>query len=71
MKILNKISIFLRNLFHKDIPKQIEAPKTMQKEKDDFLNSIKVDLDKKESKRKVETMVCPGDGLGIQNRIQY
>lgn len=70
MKILNKISIFFKNIFHKNETKKIEEPKAVKKE-DEFIKSIKVNVENKKTKKKVETMVCPGDGLGIQNKLKY
>ncbi len=37
--------------------------------KREFVNSLKVHIEKKE-KQKVETLICLGDGLGIQSKIE-
>ena len=46
------------------------ATKPIQNEaRREFANSLKVNL-KKDKKRKVETLTCFGDGLGIQSKIE-
>ena len=70
MGIIKEIILFFKRLFNKqeDI-KMIEAPKDtdFKEEKDKFVKSLKV----KFKKNKVETMICVGDGLGLQNGIKY
>ena len=71
MNILDSIISFFKNIFSKkDNIKMIEAAtKPIQNEaRREFANSLKVNL-KKDKKRKVETLTCFGDGLGIQSKI--
>ena len=72
MNILDSIISFFKNIFSKkDNIKMIEAPtKPIQNEaRREFANSLKINL-KKDKKRKVETLTCFGDGLGIQSKIE-
>lgn len=65
---MNKIFSFFKNLFiTKDTVKLLEAPiKTIEKQDNSaFINSLKVNVSK--NKKKIETLTCVGDGLGIQN----
>ena len=68
MNIFSKFFSAIKNLFHKkkDI-KYLEAPKVTidNNQRNDFLDSLKVNLVKR-NKVKVETIICPGDGLGFQ-----
>ena len=49
--------------------KTLEEPKnTINKEKNNFIKSLKIE---KKSKKEVETLICYGDGLGIQKKISY
>lgn len=75
MNIINKMISFIKRLFNKKELKQLEAPrdiKTIDDKKEKFMNSIKVVTElKKKKKTKIETLICPGDGLGIQQGIKY
>ena len=68
MNIFSNFFYAIKNLFHKknDI-KYLEAPKVTidNNQRNDFLDSLKVNLVKR-NKVKVETIICPGDGLGFQ-----
>lgn len=73
MNIIKGIISFIKRLFSgKDDIKMIEAPvNTIDKEdKNNFINSLKINMVLK-SKKKVETLTCFGDGLGIQTKIKY
>lgn len=70
MDFLNKIVIFFKKIFKRNNSiKMIEEPKIkseVENKKNDFKNSIKVQLieeKKKKKKNKIETLVCVGDGL--------
>ena len=39
--------------------------------KKNFINSLKIELEHKKNKKKVETLTCFGDGLGIQKKLSY
>ena len=74
MKFIKNILRFFRNIFHKENDiKMIEAPIQNLKEdnKISFLNSLKVNIEQKKKKKKIETLTCFGDGLGMQNKITY
>ena len=68
MNIFSKFFSAIKNLFHKkNDTKYLEAPRvtTDNTQRNDFLDSLKVNLVKR-NKVKVETIICPGDGLGFQ-----
>ncbi len=74
MNFFRKIANYIKNIFIKKEKVQVlEAPKQVQKssEKPDFINSLKVTIKEKKEKKKVETLICEGDGLGIQKKISY
>lgn len=77
MNIIKKLILFITNIFNKQNRiKVIEEPKTEIKvnNKSEFINSLKSDnIIKGEeiTAKKIETLVCPGDGLGIQRKIRY
>lgn len=72
MKFIDKIIYFFEKIFKKskDETKMISAPKEIKEEKDEFINSLKVNLEEKK-KNKVETLICYGDGLGIKGQLKY
>ena len=49
----------------------LEEPKVINNSnaKDEFIKSLKVNINKVIKKKKVETLICHGDGLGINNKI--
>ena len=72
MIIINKIILFFKNIFKKD--KNIKKlPSSKQNEKtvnSSFADSLKVDNVKEVRKNPpIKTIVCSGDGLGIQNKM--
>ena len=70
MNIIQKIISFIKKRFMKQEEiKTLEEPKnTINKEKNNFIKSLKIE---KKSKKEVETLICYGDGLGIQKKISY
>lgn len=67
MNFIQTTLSFLKNLFiNKNDVKLLESPnETIGKQHNpNFINSLKVDVNKK--KNCVETLTCVGDGLGIQ-----
>ena len=70
-----KIIDFLKKIFFRQNVEKIEAAQDIKEEnsdkKDEFLNSIKVKIQGKIKKKRVKTMVCDGDGLGISNKMDY
>lgn len=74
MNILKKVIRFFERIFNKENSvKMIDAPvENLKKDnKSDFLDSLKVDVVLKHKKKKIETLTCIGDGLGIQTKIGY
>ena len=74
MKILEKFILFIKNMFNKkEEPKQIEAPRVnlYKNQREDFLDSLRLDTIKKKKKKKFETLICKGDGLGIRKKLSY
>lgn len=72
MNIIEKIILFIKNIFIKRTEiKKLEAPKVIINEdkKDNFIESLKVSTIPKIPKKPVETLICTGDGLGIQKKI--
>ena len=74
MKLLKSIINFFKKILKKsnDI-KMIESPKEYvnNSNQESFINSLKVNIPPKKKKKKIETLTCFGDGLGIQNKITY
>jgi len=69
MSILKKIIEVIKNMFSnkKEEVKALEEPKTIiQNDKKEFLSALKF---QKKRKHEVETLVCEGDGLGIQKKM--
>lgn len=74
MNFIKNMFLFFKKIFNKeDNMKTIETPvKTVEEqEKTNFANSLKVDNAKEKKKKEVETLICVGDGLGIQNKISF
>lgn len=76
MKILDNLKIFFKKFFSKkesyDLLDKAKSDneKSINTNKSDFMESLKQNV-KKKKKARVETMVCVGDGLGINNKIEY
>lgn len=69
MNFFKKLYLFLKKILNKkDDIKMIVAP-TIEESKENFINSLKVEP--KKSKKKVESLTCIGDGLGIQTKMSY
>ena len=51
----------------------LNAPKLniSQNKQDDFINSLRVVNNNKNTNPKIKTPICNGDGLGIQKKISY
>ncbi len=74
MKILQKIVVWLKELFYKkERTKLLEESKQIpnQEQKVNFIENLKVNIIEKRKKKKIETLVCEGDGLGIQKKVDY
>lgn len=73
MKILKIIISFFKRIFSQtEEIKMLEEPKVnlTNKDRKNFINSLKIEI-LQNKKKKVETMTCFGDGLGIQTKINY
>lgn len=74
MSIIEKIILFFKNKFYKKNKiKMLSKPLDTKsiKNKSNFVNSLKFSLPEKNNKKRIETLTCVGDGLGIQNKIIY
>ena len=74
MSIIEKIILFFKNkLYKKNKIKMLSKPLDTKsiKNKNNFVNSLKFSLPEKNNKKRIETLTCVGDGLGIQNKIIY
>lgn len=74
MNFIKNIVLFFKKILKKQNNiKMLNMPekKIEEKKKNDFINSLKVHIEKKHKKKKVETLTCFGDGLGIQTQIDY
>ena len=73
MKFLKKILESIKKIFvRKEEVKALEMPKTIEyqdKREEEFLRSIRVQPQVKT--KPIETLICYGDGLGIQKKITY
>lgn len=73
MNTIKKIISSITNLFTKKEVSKLEQSQNINyhKEKTAFINSLKISNTKKGSTPKIKTLICPGDGLGIQENISY
>lgn len=72
MNIIRKVILFIKNIFAKqDEVKKLAEPKIIVNEdkKESFIESLKITTTRKTTKKRVETLTCNGDGLGIQRKI--
>lgn len=72
MSIIRKMILFIKNIFVKqDEVKRLQEPKIVieQYKKESFIESLKIATKEKRTKKRVETLICNGDGLGIQKKI--
>lgn len=72
MNIIEKLFLFIKKIFVKqDETKKIQETKIAveQDVKGTFFESLKTTTTEKRNKKRVETLTCNGDGLGIQKKI--
>ena len=70
MNIIKRIILFIKKTFSKKMKvEKIEEHKNTleQNKKEDFVQSLKATPVEKE--KKIETLICEGNGLGIQEKI--
>ena len=71
MNFFRNLFLAFKNIFRKHTEiKQLEAPKQFSSSinRDNFIKDLKVNVKKK---KKIATLVCEGDGLGIQRKMTY
>ena len=73
MNIFKLILEKVKNIFVKkqEIVMLEEGKFDLKEEKNKFKESLKVKIEKIYKKKKVETHICYGDGLGIKKKIEY
>lgn len=73
MNFVKKIISIIKNVFiKKDEIKKLEEPKNVViNKKDNFINSLKISTTEEKEEQDVETLICYGDGLGINTKIDY
>lgn len=72
MNIIRKMILSIKKIFVKqDEVKRLQEPKIVieQDKKESFIESLKIATTEKRTKKRVETLTCNGDGLGIQKKI--
>lgn len=71
MNLIKKIYSLFKKFLKKEDIKMLNQPivKDLNRDKNKFIDSLKVNIVK--NKKKVETLTCFGDGLGIQKKITY
>ena len=74
MSFIKRIIANIKRLFSRENNKNnlLEEKQDEEvSERENFLDEIKVNVEKKKSRKKVETRTCEGDGLGIQKKMWY
>lgn len=85
MNIIRNFLLFIKNIFVKpNDTKKLMAPNSVVKDsiiatktntltntKLDFINSLKVTTIKKDTNKKIITLTCKGDGLGIRKKLDF
>lgn len=69
MNIIRKMVLFIKSIFIKeDEVKKLVEPKitVKEEEKESFIESLKTTTTEK---KRIETLTCNGNGLGIQKKI--
>lgn len=73
MNLIKKIFKFIKKIFYKkEEIKMIEAISltSVREKKKKFIKELKEDyIKRKLEKKKIETLICVGDGLGIQKKV--
>lgn len=75
MRLWEKIMAWLNKIRGKEEIKTLAEPKAIRELPNTLEHNIEVTLPKKTQKEpkqnlEIETLVCPGDGLGIQREIR-
>ena len=73
MNIIKKLMLLIKSIFIKQNEvKKLEESKIKQEninQREKFIKSLKIPDSELKTKKKVETLICEGDGLGIQKKI--
>lgn len=73
MNIIRKMLVLITNIFtKKEEVKKLEEHKNEienNNQKEKFIESLIVSNEEPKSEKKVETLICNGDGLGIQKKL--
>lgn len=72
--IKNIFSFFEELVTKKDNKKMIKVPveKTQGQMKSNYMDSLKINVvGASKSRKKVKTLICVGNGLGIQGKIRF
>jgi len=72
MNVIKKIFSLIQKLFNRNKILKLDSPKQIKPKElhHNFLESLKIPTGI--NKRKViDTLICPGTGLGIQGKISY
>lgn len=72
MNMIEKIVLFLKKRFTRQnkIKKLTETKIVIEQDKEEkFIESLKTDTIKENTKKEIETLTCNGDGLGVQKKI--
>lgn len=73
MSFIKNAILCLKKLFCKEsnIKKIEESTEKIKNNNNEFEKSLKVKIIQENKKKKVETLTCVGDGLGIQTKISF
>lgn len=72
MNFIRKVFLYFKSIFNKkEEVKKIDAPKDTVNEKEKFIENLKVTTTYKRSRKKAETFICDGNGLGIQSEVKF
>lgn len=72
MNFIKRIFLYFKGIFNKkEEVKKIEAPKDAINEEEKFIEELKITTTHKKTRKKAETLICDGDGLGIQKEVKF
>lgn len=69
MNFIKKFFEQIKNMFNKKENVKILEEPTQQINENNFTESLKVTMQEKKQENKIETLICEGDGLGIQKKM--
>ena len=72
MNFIRKVFFYFKGIFNKkEEVKRIDAPKDTINEKEEFRENLKVTTPYRKTRKKAETLICDGNGLGIQSEVKF